>query len=75
MNWRFKFVEFGFAVLVTASFTLSCACVVSARVSTVSMIRRLSSFSLSRIGYGFCCRSAVFSVIIVVVMCCPVFGF
>ncbi|KAL0663313.1 hypothetical protein Bca4012_100150 [Brassica carinata] len=39
VNWRFKYVDFGFVVLVTASFTLSCACVVSARLPAVSMIR------------------------------------
>ena len=33
----------------------------SARVPAVSMIRRLSSFSLSRIVYGFRCRSVVLS--------------
>ncbi|KAF3510276.1 hypothetical protein F2Q69_00008668 [Brassica cretica] len=27
VNWRFRYVEFGFVVLVTASFTLFCACV------------------------------------------------
>ncbi|KAF3541219.1 hypothetical protein F2Q69_00021206 [Brassica cretica] len=27
VNWKFWYVEFGFVVLVTASFTLSCACV------------------------------------------------
>ncbi|WZZ80239.1 hypothetical protein YC2023_100811 [Brassica napus] len=27
VNWKFRYVEFGFVVLVTASFTLSCACV------------------------------------------------
>ncbi|CAF2313811.1 unnamed protein product, partial [Brassica napus] len=26
VNWRFRYVEFGFVVLVTASLTLSCAC-------------------------------------------------
>lgn len=34
---------------------------VSARVPAVSMIRRLSSFTLSRIVYGFRCRSIVLS--------------
>ena len=38
MNWRFKYVEFGFVVLVTASFTLSCAWLVSARLPAVSML-------------------------------------
>ena len=47
VNWRFRYVS-----LVSASLTISCACVVLGKSSGCSMIRQLSSFPFLRLFMG-----------------------
>ncbi|KAG5388132.1 hypothetical protein IGI04_029673 [Brassica rapa subsp. trilocularis] len=47
VNWRFRYLS-----LVSASLTISCACVVLAKSSGCSMIRQLSSFPFLRLFMG-----------------------